>query len=89
MDWISEAVYQFYQVHLDGMIRKNDKLWGDFFRKRYVWNDELNKWDEYLDLSKKGFDMRDPTTVFPSTEKKSFLNQNFIFLLDHFHGDGS
>ena len=29
MDWISEAVYQFYQVHLDRMIRKNDKLWSD------------------------------------------------------------
>ena len=27
MGWLSEAVYQFYQVHLDKMIRKNDKLW--------------------------------------------------------------
>ena len=34
MDWLSEAVYQFYQVHLDRMIRKNDRLWGDFCRKR-------------------------------------------------------
>ena len=33
MDWLSEAVYQFYQVHLDRMIRKNDKLWGDSVRR--------------------------------------------------------
>ena len=30
MDWLSEAVFQFYQVHLDRMIRKNELLWGDF-----------------------------------------------------------
>ena len=69
MDWLSEAVYQFYQVHLDRMIRKNGKLWGDFCRKRYVWNGEQNRWDEYLELSTKGCDMRKPTIVIPSTEK--------------------
>ena len=26
MDWLSEAVFQFYQVHLDRMIRKNELL---------------------------------------------------------------
>ena len=40
MHRISEAVYQFYQVHLDRMIRKTDRLWGDFCRKRYFWNEE-------------------------------------------------
>ena len=29
MEWLSEAVYQLYQVHLDRMIRKNDRLWGE------------------------------------------------------------
>ena len=53
MDWLSEAVYQFYQVHLDRMIRKNDKLWGDFFRKRYIWNEDTEKYDEFLELSTK------------------------------------
>ena len=35
MDWLSEAVFQFYQVHLDRMIRKNGLLWGDFCRPKY------------------------------------------------------
>ena len=51
MDWISKAVFQFYQVHLDRMIRNNDMLWGDFCRKRYVWNVDENKWDAYLHLN--------------------------------------
>ena len=35
MEWLSEEVYQLYQViHLDQVIRKSDKLWGDF-QKRY------------------------------------------------------
>ena len=33
MEWFFEAVYQLYQVHLDLMIRKNDKFWGDFCGK--------------------------------------------------------
>ena len=28
MDWLSEAVCQFYQVHLDRMTRKNDSRFG-------------------------------------------------------------
>ena len=36
MDWLSEAVFHFYQVHLDRMIRKNELLWGDFCRPKYI-----------------------------------------------------
>ena len=46
MGWLSEAVCQFYQVHLDRMIRKNGKLWGGFCRKQYIWNDATQKYDE-------------------------------------------
>ena len=53
MDWLSEAVYQFYQVHLDRMIRKHDKFGGDFCRKR-IWNDDTQKYDEFLEPSTKG-----------------------------------
>jgi hypothetical protein len=35
MEWLAEAVFQFYQVHLDRLIRENDKLWGDFCKKKY------------------------------------------------------
>ena len=69
MDWLSEAVYQFYQVHLDRMIRKNDKLWGDFCRKRYWWNDVTEKYEDFLDLSTKGYDTTDPNVTIPSTSK--------------------
>ena len=51
------------------MIRKNDKLGVDFCRKRYVWNYDTNKWDEYLELSTKGYDTSDPTVVIPSAPK--------------------
>ena len=30
-----EAVFQFYQIHLDRLIRENDRLWGDFCRKKF------------------------------------------------------
>ena len=68
MEWLSEAVYQLYQVHLDRMIRKNDKLWGDYFRKQYIWNDATQRYD-FLELRTTGYDMRNPSTVIPMTEK--------------------
>ena len=69
MDWLSGAVYQFYQAHLDMMIRKNDKLWGDFCRRRYMWKEDTEKYDGFLDLSTTGCDMMNPSTVIPMTEK--------------------
>ena len=69
MDWISEAVYQFYQVHLDRMIRKNEMLWGDFCRPRYHWNEVTEQYDKYLDLNTLGYDLTDPNTVVPPTPK--------------------
>ena len=50
MEWLSEAVYQLYQVHLGRMTRKNDKLWGDPCRKQYIWNDATQRYD-FLELS--------------------------------------
>ena len=51
------------------MIRKNDKLWGDFCRKRYVWNEATEDYEEYLELSTKGYHTSDPSVVIPSTSK--------------------
>jgi hypothetical protein len=34
LEWFTEAVFQIYHKHLDKLIRKNDKLWGDFCKKR-------------------------------------------------------
>jgi hypothetical protein len=56
LEWLAEAVYQFYQVHLDKLIRENDRMWGDFCKKKY---DE--DWNELgLELSTWGYDMTDP-----------------------------
>ena len=60
LEWLSEAVYQFYQVHLDKMIRSNDKLWGDFRRKKQDWDETAGVYvtTEYLDLNTFGYKMR-------------------------------
>ena len=41
---------QFYQVHLDRMIRKNELLWGDFCKPKYHWNEVKEEYEKYLDL---------------------------------------
>ena len=69
MDWITEAVYQFVQVHLDRMIRRNEMLWGDFCKPRYHWNEVTEQYDKYLDLNTLGYDLTDPNTVVPPTPK--------------------
>ena len=69
MDWISEAVYQFYQVHFDRMIRKNELLWGDFCKPKYHWNEVTEQYAKYLDLNTLGYDLTDPTTLVPPTPK--------------------
>ena len=69
MEWLSEAVYQFYQVHLDRMIRKNELLWGDFCKPKYHWNEVKEEYEKYLDLNTTGFDLTDPNTVVTPTPK--------------------
>ena len=69
MEWLSEAVYQFYQVHLDRMIRKNELLWGDFCKPKYYWNEVKEEYEKYLDLNMTGFDLTDPNTVVTPTPK--------------------
>ena len=69
MDWITEAVYQFYQKHLDKMIRSNEMLWGYFCKPRYNWNVATEQYDQYLDLDMSGYDLRDPNTVVTPTPK--------------------
>ena len=69
MDWLSEAVFHFYQVHLDRMIRKNELLWGDFCRPKYHWNEVTEGYEKYLDLNTHGYDLTDPNTAVPTTSK--------------------
>ena len=37
--------------------------------KQYIWNDATQRYDEFLELSTKGYDMRNPSTVIPMAEK--------------------
>ena len=53
MEFFAEAVYTFYQEHLDKMIRKNPLLWGDFCKKLRKLNPETGNMEEsdLLDLA--------------------------------------
>ena len=72
MEWLSEADSQFYQVHLDRMIRKNELLWGDFCKPEHHWNEVKEEYEKYLDLNTTGFDLTDPNTVVTPTPKTVF-----------------
>ena len=52
MEFFVEAMYVFYQEHLDKMIRKNHLLWGDFCRKVFKVNTATGEKEEtgILDL---------------------------------------
>ena len=51
-EWFAEAIYHFYRKHLDKLIKENDKLWGDFCKKKYDdYGNELG-----LELSTWGYD---------------------------------
>ena len=79
LEFIAEAVYQFYQVHLDKMIRKNNLLWGDFCRKKLVRNSTTGVMEDtgFLDLDTEGYDMTNSgvevllneKTVIPEPER--------------------
>ena len=64
LEWFAEAVYHFYQKHLDKLIREN-KLWGDFCKKKYDdYGNELG-----LELNTWGYDMTIPDIEVPMTKK--------------------
>ena len=65
LEWLAEAVYQFYRKHLDKLIRENDRMWGDFCKKSY--GDDGN--ETGLDLNTYGYDMTDPNAEVPTNKK--------------------
>ena len=66
LEWLAEAVYQFYQKHLDKLIRENDRMWGDFCKERY---DDDDGHELGLELNSAGYDMTDPDVEIPMTKK--------------------
>ena len=65
LEWLSEAVYQFCRKHLDKLIRENDRMWGDFCKKKF--DDDGN--EVGLELNTFGYDMTDPDVEVPMNKK--------------------
>ena len=84
MEWLAEAVYQFYQVHLDRLIRESDKLWGDFCRRKF----DADGSDSGLELNTFGYDMTIPgmtahmnkNTAIPDPEAHFSFSTKLIVL---------
>jgi hypothetical protein len=66
LEWFTEAVFVFYTKHLDKLIRENDKLWGDFCKKR---TDAAGNILGGLELNTHGYNMRDPNVEVPMNKK--------------------
>ena len=66
MEYLTEAVYVFYTKHLHKLIRENDKLWGDFCKRRV--DRHGNILDE-LELNTHGVGTTIPAVQIPMNKK--------------------
>ena len=65
MEWMVEAVDVFYTKHLDKLIRENDRMWGDFCKKKHDHaGNEIG-----LELNTFGYDMTIPGITVPMNKK--------------------
>ena len=88
MEYLTEGVFVFYTKHLDRLIRENDKLWGDFCRRRVDRDgntlDELELWDRHIDMTIPGARIpMNKKTVIPEPEKHfSFSTKLMVMAID-------
>ena len=75
MDWLVEAVYQFYQVHLDRLIRCNDRLRGDFCVKKVDGQGQ----PEGLLLNTFGYDTLNPDVEVPMDKDTTLPDPGYHF----------
>jgi hypothetical protein len=68
MEYFIEAIFVFYTKHLDQLIRENDKLWGDFCKRRV--DREGNFLDE-PELKQHGYDMAIPGIRISKNQKNT------------------
>ena len=66
MEYLSEAVYVFYIKHLDQFIRENNKLWGDFCRRKV---DRDGNILDALELNTHGYNLNIPGTTIPMNKR--------------------
>ena len=88
LECLSEAVFVFYTTHLDKFIRENNKLWGDFCKRKV---DSDGNILDALELNTHGYDMTiigitvpmNKRTVIPEPEKHfSFSTKMMIMAID-------
>ena len=88
MEYLSEAVFVFYTKHLDQFIRENNKLWGDFCKRK---KDRDGNILDALELNTHGYDMTiqgitvpmNKRTVIPEPERHfSFSTKMMIMAID-------
>ena len=88
MEYLSEAVFVFYTKHLDQFIRENNKLWGDFCKRKV---DRDGNILDALELNTHGYDMTtqgitvpmNKRTVIPEPERHfSFSTKMMIMAID-------
>ena len=88
MEYLSEAVFVFYTKHLDQFIRENNKLWGDFCKRK---RDRDGNILDALELNTHGYDMTiqgitvpmNKRTVIPEPERHfSFSTKMMIMAID-------
>ena len=88
LEYLSEAVFVFYTKHLDKFIRENNKLWGDFCKRKV---DRDGNIMDALELNTHGYDMTIPgitvpmnkRTVIPEPERHfSFSTKMMIMAID-------
>ena len=88
LEYLTEAVFVFYTKHLDKFIRENDKLWGDFCKRR---GDRHGNVLEELELDTRSYDMTIPgiqvpmnkKTVIPEPERHfSFSTKLMVMAID-------
>ena len=88
MEYLSEAVFVFYTKHLDQFIRENNKLWGDFCKRK---KDRDGNILDAMELNTHGYDMTiqgitvpmNKKTVIPEPERHfSFSTKMMIMAID-------
>ena len=88
MEYLSEAVFVFYTKHLDQFIRENNKLWGDFCRRK---RDRDGNILDALELNTNLYDMTIPGITIPMNKRTVIPEpeRHLLFHKDDDHGNRS
>eukprot|EP00435_Cladocopium_sp_Y103_P025855 s3266_g6.t1 len=74
LEWLIEAAYDFYQRHLDNLIRSNERLWGDFCKR----NEDEHGNTEDAEGNTLGLEMVPPVGGFQPNVEYKRIKHNII-----------